>query len=166
MRRFALGILLLGLVLASCSSEPPPAPPAPTQRPGPRVAAAPPPGQPSPGAPGGPVNLGPATYDPRDRRDPFRPLVEPPREETALDIGGYKLSGIVWQRNQYFALLETPDGLGHILKVNDQLGPNARVKEITKEAVLIEMKEDGPTRQGQVRTIRLELQKQTKKEGE
>jgi predicted RNA-binding protein with RPS1 domain len=84
--------------------------------------------------------------------------VEPPREEKALDIGGYKLSGIVWQRKQYFALLETPDGLGHILKVNDQLGPNARVKEITKDAVLIEMKEETAARRGQVRTIRLELQ--------
>ncbi len=165
MRRFALGILLPSLVLASCSSEPPPAPPARTERPKPRVAAAPP-GQAPAGAPGAAANLGPAKYDPGDRRDPFFPLVEPPREETALDIGGYKLSGIVWQRTQYFALLETPDGLGHILKVNDQLGRNARVKEISKEAVLIEMKEEDPTRRGQVRTIRLELQKQTKKEGQ
>ncbi|MGH7424541.1 MAG: hypothetical protein ACREJP_00030, partial [Candidatus Methylomirabilales bacterium] len=62
---------------------------------------------------------------------------------------------------------ETPDGLGHILKVNDRLGPNARVKEITKDAVLIEMKDDDPGRKGQVRTIRLELQQQQqKKEGQ
>jgi len=92
--------------------------------------------------------------------------VEPPREEKALDIGGYKLSGIVWQRQQYFALLETPDGLGHILKVNDRLGPSARVKEITKDAVLIEMKDEDPAKKGQVRTIRLELQQQQKKEGQ
>jgi Tfp pilus assembly protein PilP len=112
------------------------------------------------------VNLGPANYNPKDRRDPFHPLVDPPREEKALDIGGYKLSGIVWQRQQYFALLETPDGLGHILKVNDRLGPNARVKEITKDTVLIEMKDDDVARKGQVRTIRLELQQQQKKEGQ
>jgi Tfp pilus assembly protein PilP len=93
--------------------------------------------------------------------------VEPPREEKALDIGGYKLSGIVWQRQQYFALLETPDGLGHILKVNDRLGPSARVKEITKDTVLIEMKDEDPGRKGQLRTIRLELQQQQqRKEGQ
>jgi hypothetical protein len=166
MKRFALGIVISGLLLSSCSSEPPPAPPPRVQQAPLRVAAAPPPGQLSAGAPTAPANLGPVTYDPRERRDPFHPLVEAPREETALDIGGYKLSGIVWQRNQYFALLETPDGLGHILKVNDQLGPNARVKEITKEGVLIEMKGEGPSSRGQVRTIRLELKEQTKKEGQ
>src|SRR3972149_938990 len=71
-----------------------------------------------------------------------------------------------WRRQQYFALLETPDGLGHILKVNDRLGPSARVKEITKDAVLIEMKDEDPAKTGPVRTIRLELQQQQKKEGE
>jgi hypothetical protein len=85
--------------------------------------------------------------------------VEPPSEETAIDVGGYKLSGIVWQRNQYFALLETPDGLGHILKVDDRLGPDARVKEITKDAVLIEMKGGKVAGRPRVRTIRLELEK-------
>jgi Tfp pilus assembly protein PilP len=88
--------------------------------------------------------------------------VEPPKEETALDVAGYKLSGIVWQQKQYFALLETPDGIGHILKVNDKLGPNARVKAITKNAVLIEMKETGPPNEGKARTIRLELQTKEK----
>jgi len=165
MRRVSVGFLLLSLALGSCSSEsPPPASPTPPRPPQQKVATAP--GQPgaTPGA--APVNLGPATYAPKDRRDPFHPLVDPPREEKALDVGGYKLSGIVWQRQQYFALLETPDGLGHILKVNDRLGPNARVKEITKDAVLIEMKEEDVARKGQVRTIRLELQQQQKKEGQ
>ncbi|MCI0483666.1 MAG: pilus assembly protein PilP [candidate division NC10 bacterium] len=165
MRRVGFGLLLLSLALGSCSSESPPAaspnPPRPPQQ---KVATVPAQPAAAPGAP--PVNLGPATYAPKDRRDPFHPLVDPPREEKALDVGGYKLSGIVWQRQQYFALLETPDGLGHILKVNDRLGPNARVKEITKDAVLIEMKEEDVARKGQVRTIRLELQQQQKKEGQ
>jgi hypothetical protein len=168
MRNLTLGLLVAGFALAGCSSEAPP--PAPPSRPPPKVAAAPAPGQKGPSAPeGAPVNLGPATYSPKDRRDPFHPLVEPPREEKALDIGGYKLSGIVWQQKQkqYFALLETPDGLGHILKVNDKLGPNARVREITKDAVLIEMKDEAGQSGGKVRTIRLELQQQQqKKEGE
>lgn len=76
-----------------------------------------------------------------------------------MDVGGYKLAGIVWQRNQYFALLETPDGLGHILKVDDRLGPDAWVKEITKDAVFIEMKGRKIAGRPRVRTIRLELEK-------
>ena len=166
MRRVSVGFLLLSLALGSCSSESPPpaASPPPSRPPQQKVATAP--GHPGATPGGAPVNLGPANYTPKDRRDPFHPLVEPPREEKALDIGGYKLSGIVWQRQQYFALLETPDGLGHILKVNDRLGPSARVKEITKDAVLIEMKDEDPAKKGQVRTIRLELQQQQKKEGQ
>jgi hypothetical protein len=53
------------------------------------------------------------------------------------------------------------------LKVNDRLGPSARVKEITKDTVLIEMKDEDPGRKGQLRTIRLELQQQQqRKEGQ
>ncbi|HZX60861.1 MAG TPA: hypothetical protein VFF51_03865 [Candidatus Methylomirabilis sp.] len=170
MRYLALGLLLTTGLLVSCSSESPaPTPPTPPRPPQQKVAGAPTPGKPgAPGSADAPVNLGPASYTPKDRRDPFHPLVEPPREEKALDIGGYKLSGIVWQQRQkqYFALLETPDGLGHILKVNDKLGPNAWVREITKDAVLIEMKDEGGQKGGKVRTIRLELQQQQKKEGQ
>lgn len=166
MRPFVSGLLLLGLALVGCSSEPPPPAPSPSPAP-PRPAVqrqAAVPGQVSATPEGAPVNLGPATYNAKDRRDPFRPLVEPPREETALDIGGYKLAGIVWQRKQYFALLETPDGLGHILKVNDRLGPNARVKAISKDTVVIEMKDESARSSGQVRVIKLELKQKEKKE--
>ena len=83
-------------------------------------------------------------------------------EEKGIDVTRLKLAGIVWRQDRYFALVEAPDGLGHILKVNDSLGPNARVKEITKDAVLIEVKPREVLGRGQVRTIRLEL----KKEGE
>lgn len=165
MRRVTLGLLLLGLVMAGCSSEAPSPPPTPSPRPGQKVASTRAARESSAVPKAASVDLGPATYDPRDRRDPFFPLVEPPREETALDVGGYKLSGIVWQRNQYFALLETPDGLGHILKVNDRLGPSARVKAITKDAVLIEMKEGNAARKGEPRIIRLELQQEQTKGG-
>ncbi|MEE8282172.1 MAG: hypothetical protein V3R47_01480 [candidate division NC10 bacterium] len=162
MRRLAGGCLLFTLVWVGCSSEAPSPPRPARQPPRQKVAKAPGPGQKAGAPERAPVKLGPAKYDPEGRRDPFHPLVEPPKEETALDVAGYKLSGIVWQRKQYFALLETPDGLGHILRVNDKLGPNARVKAITKDAVLIEMTETGAMK-GKVRTIRLELQK--KEEG-
>lgn len=157
MRRSALSLLLLSVVFAGCSSGSPPPQQAPRPRPqaNSRTAAQ----RQQTAQATAPKVLGPIEYRSAGRRDPFHPLVEPPSEETAIDVGGYKLSGIVWQRNQYFALLETPDGLGHILKVDDRLGPDARVKEITKDAVLIEMKGRKITGRPQVRTIRLELEK-------
>ncbi len=158
MRYLALGLLLFSLVLAGCSSGSPP-PQQPSGRPA--QARRPTRAQQTQAATPAPVvmALEPIRYRPEGRRDPFSSLVAPPSEETAVDVGGYKLSGIVWQRNQYFALLETPDGLGHILKVDDRLGPGTRVKEITKDAVLIEMTGRQTPGQPATRTIRLELEK-------
>ncbi|MFQ5988321.1 MAG: hypothetical protein ACE5K9_00205 [Candidatus Methylomirabilales bacterium] len=160
MRYSALALLVLSLVVPGCSSDSPPPQPARASRPGQSKRA----GvarqrQTSASRAVASRGLEPIRYRPEGRRDPFHPLVEPPSEETAIDVGGYKLAGIVWQRNQYFALLETPDGLGHIIKEDDRLGPDARVKEITKDAVLIEMKGRSVAGRPRVRTIRLELEK-------
>ena len=159
MRRFGLSLLLLSVVFAGCSSGSPPPQQAPGRRPQANRSTAAQQQQTVVAHATAFKGLGPIEYRSEGRRDPFQPLVEPPSEETAIDVGGYKLSGIVWQRNQFFALLETPDGLGHILKVDDRLGPDARVKEITKDAVLIEMKGRKMEGRPQVRTIRLELEK-------
>lgn len=156
MRHFALGLLLCSVVLAGCSSgSPPPQQSPPRSAQARRTARAQPAVTPATGL----HIFEPIRYRPEGRRDPFNSLVEPPSEETAVDVGGYKLSGIVWQQNQFFALLETPDGLGHILKVDDRLGPGARVKEITKDAVLIEMTGRQVTGRPGARMIRLELEK-------
>ena len=160
MKYSALALLVVSLVVAACSSEAPPPQPARASRPGPSrrdtVARQ---SQTPDSSMVASAGLEKIRYRSEGRRDPFHPLVEPPSEETAIDVGGYKLAGIVWQRNQFFALLETPDGLGHILKVDDQLGPDARVKEITKDAVLIEMKGRSVAGRPRVRTIKLELEK-------
>jgi Tfp pilus assembly protein PilP len=81
-------------------------------------------------------------------------------EEKGIDVTRFKLAGIVWRQDGYFALVEAPDGLGHILRVNDSVGPDARVKEITKDAVLIEVKNRDVLGRGKVQTIRLELKKE------
>ena len=160
MKSSALTLLVVSLVAAACSSETPPPQPARASRPAQsKRAAVARQSQTSASRAVAPEGLEPIRYRPEGRRDPFHPLVEPPSEETSIDVGGYKLAGIVWQRNQYFALLETPDGLGHILKVDDRLGPDARVKEITKDAVLIEMKGRSVAGRPRVRTIKLELEK-------
>lgn len=164
MRRAAPALLVLSLLLPGCSSEgPTAAPTSPRPAPQPNAAAAPAPGKPSRVSRTAFMDREPVVYNPERRRDPFISLVQGEAEERGFDAAGFKLAGIVWQKDQYFALLEAPDGIGHILKVNDQLGPNARVKTITKDTVLIEMKRRDARGRGQVRTIRLEL---LKEEGE
>ncbi|MFQ5881722.1 MAG: hypothetical protein ACE5I9_04530 [Candidatus Methylomirabilales bacterium] len=169
MRHAALGLLLLSLMFPACSTET--SAPAPALAPPAQVATAPAPKPSPPPSRTASAEPEPAVYNPRGRRDPFVPLVQAQTEEGGVDIRGLKLAGIVWQKDRYFALLEAPDGLGHILKVNDRLGPNARVKAITKDTVLIEMKRRDVFGKRQLRTIRLELkkeeeEKEKKKEGE
>lgn len=159
MRRAATGLLLVSLLVPACSREAPTPASVPPRRAPRSAAVAPAPGRSKANAERRKV----VVYDPGGRRDPFISLVPPEAEERGFDVSGYKLSGIVWQRNQYYALLEAPDGLGHVLKVDDWLGPNARVKGITKDTVLIEMKDRDHRGRGHVRTIRLEL---VKEEGE
>ncbi len=88
-------------------------------------------------------------YHPGSRRDPFKPLVvaRAPGEKIkgdpkkSLEIGDLKLVGIVWdKRGYYYALVETPQGLGYTLKQNDQVGLNAVVGKITKDAVHFQIK--------------------------
>ncbi len=161
MRRAAFGLLLLSFLLPGCSSEPAPASPTPVpQR---KVATATAAQASSLASRPASMERTPVTYNPRGKRDPFISLLEPESHETGFDVGGFKLAGIVWQANQYFALLEAPDGVGHILKENDRLGPNAKVKSITKDTVLIEMTSRDFRGRGQARIIRLEL---VKEEGE
>lgn len=88
-------------------------------------------------------------YTAGGRRDPFKPLVvtKAPGEKVkgdpkkALDVGDLKLVGIVWdKRGFYYALVETPQGLGYTLRPNDQVGMNAVVQKITQEEVRFQVK--------------------------
>lgn len=160
MRPVLVSVVLLSLLLSGCSQEAP-APPPPGKPAQPQAALPSPAAQPAPLAPEVPPKLGPAAYDPRGRRDPFTPLIETQVvEEKGIDVTRFKLAGIVWRQDGYFALVEAPDGLGHILRVNDSVGLDARVKEITKDAVLIEVKNRDVLGRGKVQTIRLELKKE------
>ena len=151
----ALGAGLLLLAVA-CSREAPAPPPAP-----PRPVAAPVPAAPKPATAVEPQ----FTYRTEGRRDPFRDILDARLVEEGaegIDYSRLKVAGIVWQSKAHVALVETSDGLGHILRVNDPLGKTGRVRHITPEAVVIEVQAKDSSGRLQTRTITLEMKKEDK----
>lgn len=140
--RRVLGTLAVGSLAAGCSGGPSapgatnkvvaaeqPANPA-TQKPGTQKPATPAvmPRTPEPGPP-----LPPLAYQPKDRRDPFAPVVVVKEKTRGLEAGAVKLVGIIGG-SQRLALVEAPDGLGYILKPGDALG-NGRVSDVSADSV-------------------------------
>jgi type IV pilus assembly protein PilP len=113
-------------------------------------------------------------YQPRDRRDPFMPLIVPKkRTETKLteagrlgtlesyDMSEFALLAIAKKGVKYYALLVTPDNRSFTVNKGTRIGLNkGRVEEITSnKVVLMEYVKDfrGDTRPKQ---ITLELLKE------
>jgi type IV pilus assembly protein PilP len=87
-------------------------------------------------------------YDPRGRRDPFMSLIEvakakPVRKKGASPMENYdvteiKLSAIVWDSHQYYAMIMLPDKKAYTIKKGMTLGLyGGKVEEVTKDAVVI-----------------------------
>jgi len=122
----------LAIVFAACGTPPPGAAPQ-AMLPEAGTAAAPVlPAVPAP-QPEGPK------YDPQGRRDPFETL------EGAVGAGGggslvttAKLTGIVRSARTTLALVETPEGIGYILKTGDTLG-DGRLVEIGSDSVVFKV---------------------------
>jgi Tfp pilus assembly protein PilP len=117
--------------MAACGSPQAPPPP----KAGAPIAAAPTAGAPRAAAPA-PARPEPAppAYDAKGRRDPFQTLdvVEGTSRPVATSA---KLTGIVKTAGMPWALVETPDGVGYILRVGDSLG-DSRVMEIGPDTVV------------------------------
>lgn len=122
---------LIGL-LEGCGAPPAPAPP---RAPAP-VASTP--------APAVPVAmpkepevkpLPPLAYNAKGRRDPFAALgtTEAPKGLTAASV---KLVGILEGRRERLALVETPEGLGYIVRSGDLVG-DGRVVEIGRDSLTL-----------------------------
>jgi type IV pilus assembly protein PilP len=87
-------------------------------------------------------------YDPKGRRDPFLSLVQvsKPRLERKkgaspienYDVDDIKLIAIVWDNQQYYAMITLPDKKSYTIRKGMTLGLyNGKVSEITKDTVLI-----------------------------
>jgi len=87
-------------------------------------------------------------YNAAGRRDPFLSLISVAKERphkkrgaTAIenfDIDEIKLTAIVWDSHQYYALVTLPDNKSYTIKKGMTLGLyGGKVEEITKDSVLI-----------------------------
>jgi hypothetical protein len=150
------GLALTGPLYAQSQPKLPSPPPVPrTQAPG--AAPAAPAAAPAPAAPAAAAESAPGAGP----RDPFAPLVQPqkPEERQAQEITGLKLVGVLWDpraADQIRALVETPDGLGYYLRVNDEKF-GGTVTAIERNRVMFSVRETVPGGPTRVRTVELKL---------
>lgn len=127
---------------ASAPSTAPSAAPAP-------AAAAPAPAAPTAGA-----------AAPTGPRDPFEPLVRK-EERKVQDLENLKLVGIVWDvkdSEAIRALVETPDGLGYYLRLNEEKF-GGKVVALERDRVRFVIREELPGVGTRERTVELRLPK-------
>lgn len=111
------------------------------------------------------------TYNPRGRRDPFKSLIITEREKVAkgeeelpplqkVDSADLKLRAVIWNQIDYFAMVETPDGKGYVVKEGNIVGLNRGVvKKITPRSLIIEEKVKTYLGELKTREVTLELRK-------
>jgi len=88
------------------------------------------------------------SYNPIGKRDPFRSFIQ--RDLVVNEIGGpvgplqmheldnYQLRGIVWNTAAPRALVEAPDGIGHVVELGTLIGKNwGKVTQIKPEEIVI-----------------------------
>jgi hypothetical protein len=132
---------------------PVPKSPEPTAAPSATPAPAAAPGAPAPGAPapGGP-------------RDPFEPLVRkaaPGEERRIQEVANLKLVGVLWDVKDpetIRALVETPDGLGYYLRLNEEKF-GGKVVAVERDRVRFVVREDIRGVGVRERTVELRLSK-------
>jgi len=153
-----MGLALAGTLFAQSQPKLPSPPPVPRTQ-------APPAGPAAPAAAPAPVTPAPAAEPAPGSgpRDPFTPLVQPqkPEERQQQEITGLRLVGVLWDpraRDQIRALVQTPDGLGYYLRVNDEKF-GGTVTAIDRDRVVFSVREQVPGGPSRVRTVELKLPK-------
>ena len=104
------------------------------------------------------------TAAPGGPRDPFEPLVrkiDPGEERKTQEVASLKLVGIVWEPKDpeaIRALVETPDGLGYYLRLNEEKF-GGKVVALERDRVRFVIREDIPGVGSRERTVELRLSK-------
>ena len=133
--RGPIASVTFAVTVATCGSslaQGPTGPPAPSTRPSGVLVPSPVPSVTPPVPP----------YDRKGRRDPFEPIEIVPPEIKPPAVASARLKGIV-RGTPPRALLETPDGIGYILKLGDVLA-DGRLIEIGADSVVFSV----PPRRG------------------
>ena len=97
-------------------------------------------------------------------RDPFEPLVrkpEPGEERRIQEIANLKLVGVMWDPKDTEAtraLVETPDGLGYYLRLNEEKF-GGKVVAVERDRVRFVVREEVPGAGARERTVELRLSK-------
>lgn len=88
--------------------------------------------------------LPPVAYEAKGRPDPFRSLAgRDSGESKGLTVASVKLVGVIQGREGSLALVETPDGLGYIVKIGDVVG-DGKVAEIGRDSVTFQVGRRSP----------------------
>ncbi|MBI3989123.1 MAG: pilus assembly protein PilP, partial [candidate division NC10 bacterium] len=102
------------------------------------------------------------SYESKGRRDPFQPPPElsPKRPSKgnglkALEVTDLKLAGIVWEKTDYYALVEAPNGVGYVIRRGAIIGDDAKVVKITKDSVVFEVRGRLPREEARMVTLTL-----------
>jgi len=101
------------------------------------------------------------TTTPAGPRDPFEPLVRKtePGEGKVREVANLRLVGIIWDAKdpeQIRALVETPDGLGYYLRLNEEKF-GGKVVALDRDRVRFVVREDIPGAGTRERTVELRL---------
>ena len=158
----AVAVSLLAVVAWAQSQPKFPTPLPVPKSPAPSAAPSAPPA-PAPAAPGAETPAAGAAA-PSGPRDPFEPLVrkiEPGEERKVQEVANLKLVGVVWEPKDseaIRALVETPDGLGYYLRLNDEKF-GGKVVALERDRVRFVIREDIPGVGTRERNVELRLSK-------
>ena len=108
-------------------------------------------------------------YNRRERRDPFKPLIEDKGHKVthhtigtleSYDISDFVVQGIARKGGQYFALLQSPDNKSFTVDKGDAIGlNNGTIEDITSNEVITKERYTDPFGNHKSRQIILELHK-------
>jgi Tfp pilus assembly protein PilP len=87
-------------------------------------------------------------YNSKGRRDPFATLIQKtaapserkkgPNQLENYDLTEFKVTGILWSKSEYYAVVSAPDGKSYILNEGKKVGLHGgKVYKIVKDSVIV-----------------------------